>query len=272
MQATGNNQLHAYHLSIRLHADGFSFFSCSLSGEEPPVTAEHYVYEQGESAAVSMEHALVHSALIRNHKHASVYILVADVCMQVPLKHFDKSEAQALYNLTFHNEKRLRTYYNILPHIEVALVFGIDHDTDKVLSRHFPQMRVYHAHTMLLEKIKLTTDQVSTRLYVYLHGEEAFVFHMNDRQLQYANTFKADHPDTTAYYILSVWKQEGLDQEQDVCVLFGNTPNVTAVASSLSPYIRKVSATTAIELFRRSPLARIRELPTDLVALLGTTI
>ena len=59
MQETGNNQSQTYNLSIRLHADGFSFYSYNPATTEP-VAIEDYIYHEEESVAETLKKAIGH--------------------------------------------------------------------------------------------------------------------------------------------------------------------------------------------------------------------
>ena len=125
MQETGNNQSQTYNLSIRLHADGFSFYSYNPTRTEP-VAIEDYIYHEEESVAETLKKAIAQSAIVRKRNNPVVYGLVTGLSMQVPLECFRKEEAHALYRLTYAQEKTGKTYYNILPHLEIAQIFTVD--------------------------------------------------------------------------------------------------------------------------------------------------
>ena len=75
MQETGNNQSQTYNLSIRLHADGFSFYSYNPTRTEP-VAIEDYIYHEEESVAETLKKAIAQSAIVRKRNNPVVYGLV----------------------------------------------------------------------------------------------------------------------------------------------------------------------------------------------------
>ena len=107
MQETGNNQSQTYNLSIRLHADGFSFYSYNPTRTEP-VAIEDYIYHEEESVAETLKKAITQSAIVRKRNNPVVYGLVTGLSMQVPLECFRKEEAHALYRLTCAQEKQAK--------------------------------------------------------------------------------------------------------------------------------------------------------------------
>ena len=145
MQETGNNQSQTYNLSIRLHADGFSFYSYNPATTEP-VAIEDYIYHEEESVAETLKKAIGQSAIVQKRNNSVVYGLVTGLSMQVPLECFRKEEAHALYRLTYAQEKTGKTYYNILPHLEIAQIFTVDLEVERILSQYFPSIRFYHSY------------------------------------------------------------------------------------------------------------------------------
>ncbi len=272
MQATGNNQPLSYSLSIRLHADGFSFYGYGTA-TAAPVATEHYDYRADEPAAATLQQALAQSVLAgQQQRPLMVYVLAGGPSMLVPLECFRKEEAHALYRLTYLQEKTGKTYYNILPHLEVAHVFTIDADTEKVLCQHFPNIRFYHSHTMVLEKMGMLETRGNECLYVYFREQEIFVFCYRGQQLGFANIFPADHTENIIYFILSVWKGLDIDRQEGECVLLGAHALKPDAARLLRRYLRNVREAAPADIFRRSALARDPQLPFDLLALLANTI
>ncbi|MCD8318528.1 MAG: DUF3822 family protein [Paraprevotella sp.] len=267
MQATGNNQNLSHSLSIRLTADGFSFYDYTPPHPDS-LTRESYLYG-GEGAPVDvLRQALAQSAMIQNAGPAIVRGLVAGPSIQVPLAYFRKEEVNSLYRLTYAQEKKVRTYYNLLPHLNIAQVFTIDLEIEQALSRRFPDIKLYHNHTMLLEKMWMLTPQEEQRFYVCFHENEFFVFCFREQRLSYANTFPADLTENAVYFILSVWKDLGLDVQNEVCILMGNHAIKNGTARSLSRYLRRVQNAVPADIYRRSLLTHIPDIPFDLLSLL----
>lgn len=271
MQATGNNSHNTYSLSIRLHADGFSFFTYNPLTDEL-VGFEHYTYTAETTHAQSLEQALSHSTLIAQGSYTLTYGLITGASIIVPLECFKKEEAQALFKLTHSESGNNKTYYNILPHLETALIFTIEPELEATLKRHFPAMRMYHTDTMLLEKMSLITSGSQQRLYAVLSGNDLFVFAYDRQKLSFANHFNADNADNTAYYLLSVWKGLSFHPRQDELILVGQGAFIQAASTMLLKFLQHVHITHYDELFHRSRLAQNEQLPLDLVALYSNII
>ena len=271
MQATGNKQQQTYNLSIRLRADGFSFYGCSTANAAT-VETEHYTCAEGERMADTLERAIAQSALLRQGAPGVVYGLASGPSMQIPLECFRKEEVHALYRLTYAQEKTGKTYYNILPHLEIAQIFTIDPETERALCQHFAGIRFYHNHSMLMEKIWMTEQHGQPRLYACFDEGEMFVFCFKEQRLQYANTFPTDVAGNAAYYLLSAWKGLELDAQTTPCVLLGQSSLKDETARQLAKFVRNVKNASATDIFKRSTLARNPQIPFDLLALLANVV
>ncbi len=267
MQETGNNHDQPYSLSIRLHADGFSFY-----GYDPAMTrmagVEDYVRREGENIAETLRRAIAQSAVTGKKKCPSaVYGLATGPAMQVPLECFRKEDVHALYRLTYDREKTGKTYYNILPHPEIAQIFTVDREVEHILGQCFPGTRFYHSHSMILEKLWLLARQDKQQLYAYFDEREIFVFGYREQRMRYANTFPADVAANAAYFILSVWKDLKLDVHEGECILLGDDDIKDDTARLLSRYLQNVTNAGAADIFRRFVPAQDRQVPFDLLAL-----
>lgn len=271
MQATGNNQQKTYSLSIRLHADGFSFYSYSPT-EAEAIKTETYHYQNGESHAETLEKALAQSTLTERKSYLGIYCLITGPSIQTPLEAFKKEEANTLFRLTFAQKQVGKIYYNILPHLEIAKIFSVDKELEQMLCRRFPGIRFYHADTMLLEKMLTFDTKDKQRLYVYFHEQEMLVFGYKEQKLHYANSFPADHSDNATYFILSVWKHLAMDTREGECILLGENSIKNECTQTLGKYLHQVKPLTSADIYRRYASARNPQVPFDLLTLLVNVI
>lgn len=268
MQETGNNHIQSLSLSVRLHADGFSFF-CYAPSNSAEVKVEDYAYSAAESKADTLMKAVGESALIKGRDLAMVFALVTTPSMCMPLECFRKEEAPRLLRLTYSDVGACKTYYNILPHVEVAQIFGVDTEIERRIRLQFPDVRVYHSLTMVLEKMWLLERQGQRRLNVFFNEKDFFVFSFNGGALLYANTFPADAPENAAYFILSVWKDLEMNVHDDTCVLFGDGTMKANTGHLLMKYLRNVKDMKADDIYRRPLHAEAAHIPFDVQALLA---
>ncbi|MBQ9363206.1 MAG: DUF3822 family protein [Bacteroidaceae bacterium] len=215
MLATGNKRLTEQVLSIRIFSDGFSFVT--------PHSQKDVSVERDQTLHELLETAFRNNALL-SPDYDEVNIYADYPSTRIPLDEFRSEEAQALYRLTFGPDslQGMNMHYEMLPALEVIEVFAIDKEIEELILHHYPHAAI-HSHigqTMNRiwgkEKRRRSTEQ---RLYASSNGRQLFLFNYKDGKLAYANSFEASHPSDQIYYLLYAWKQLGLDQHVDTCVL-----------------------------------------------------
>ncbi|MBR1665068.1 MAG: DUF3822 family protein, partial [Bacteroidaceae bacterium] len=96
MPATGNKSYHPLSLSIRLRADGFSFFVCDLQTSSL-IRGEHFRLTDSVSLAEQLSQELTRPDYF-NRQIDQCFVLVCTASTRVPLEEFHREEAAALYD------------------------------------------------------------------------------------------------------------------------------------------------------------------------------
>ena len=282
MPATGNKSYRPLTLSIRIFADGFSFFVCDPQSSSL-VRGEHFQLAE-DNLAERLQRELGRSDYY-NRQIDQVYVLVCSPSLHVPLEEFHRDEAAAFYAFSFADQdmSRLRVAYTIQPELESVGVYAIDRDLEDVILQYYPTARFFASQAMLLERLmryEQDADSHHRRLHVCLSTEDIVVVAFKDGRLHFANTFTCRTDTDRQYFALNVWQMLGYDAEQDHLVLLADDSALQSKAqqpNSLQPgslqsafalYVRHVDLLTSADLFSRVPLAQEKEVPMDLKALL----
>ena len=117
MPETGNKPYHPLSLSIRIHADGFSFFVCDPQSSSL-VRGEHFRRTESVPLAQQLTQELCRPDYF-NRQMDQAYVLLCSPSIHVPLEEFRRDEAAALYNFTMTetNQDAVRVAYTILPQL-----------------------------------------------------------------------------------------------------------------------------------------------------------
>lgn len=272
MPATGNKSYHPLTLSIRIFADGFSFFVCDPQTSNL-VRGEHFQL-RSEPMAVRLQHELSKSDY-NNRQIDQVYVLVCTPSIHVPLEEFHRDEASSLYAFALADQdmSRLRVAYTIQPELESVEVYAVARDVEEAILQFFPTARFFASRAMLMERLKRyddTADSHSRRLFACVSHEGLEVVAFNDGHLHFANTFDTAVNADIQYFTLNTWQMLGLDAEQDYLVLIVETGDeqVRALQTSFAAYVRHIDVLPSSALFSHVPLAGESEIPLDLKALL----
>ena len=272
MPATGNKSYHPLTLSIRIFADGFSFFVCDPQTSSL-VRGEHFL-RGDEPLATHLQRELNRSDY-NNRQIDQVYVLICTPSLHVPLEEFHRDEAAAFYafSLAEQDMSRLRVAYTIQPDLESAEIYAIERDVEDTILQFFPTARFFASRAMLMERLKRyedSSDEHYRRLYAVISAEGLEVVFFHDRHLLFANSFEATTNIDIQYFTLNVWQMFNLDSEQDRLELIVETNEKQAqtLHVDFSAYVRHVDRLSAATLFSHVPLADENQVPIDLKALL----
>ena len=272
MPATGNKSYHPLSLSIRLRADGFSFFVCDLQTSSL-IRGEHFRLADSLSLAEQLTQELTRPDYF-NRQIDQCFVLVCTPSTRVPLEEFHREEAAALYALAFDqgNAAEQRVAYNILPQLESAEIYAIPADVEEAVLQFYPTARFFASRAILMERLLLLEEdqpEQQRRLYVCSETDGYSLYAFDGRRLRYANTFQIASVPDALYFILNVWKQLELDQQKDsLKLLASQDENNGELRQALSEYLLNIEALSPADIFPRVPLAREKQVPVDLMALL----
>lgn len=270
MLETGNNTNQAYSLSIRIHADGFSFYSCNPLTDKGFRKEDHLI-ESETDLIEQIRSAIKRSVLIHEKPHAQFNLLLQSPVVHVPMEQFKKEEAEWLFNMCHsRTEISQQILYNILPQLEIVEIFQIDELLHSLLRKEFPSIKIYAQNSMLLERMASHQNQYdnSKKLYIYSYNKRIFLFHYRNNKLYFANEFKTETHQSALYLLLHVWKNLGLDVYTDECIFLAPGEYELALMEKVREYLKSVYELSPTVLFRRAALTRIPQIPFDLLTLL----
>lgn len=273
MPATGNKPFTPLSLSIRLRADGFSFFVCDVQTGSL-IQGEHFTPAGELTLAEQLRHELSRPEYF-NRQIDQAYVLVCTPSTHVPLEAFHRDEATQLFAFTFPQRSSAshRVAYTILPELESVELFAIDSDVEDAILQYYPTARFFASRAMLTERLQRFADDSEAdgrQLYCCLNDEGVDVMQFADGRLRYANSFVEHQPANIQYYVLNAWQMLAMNAEVDSLVVVADDsfPDLKALQQGFELYLRNVDMVAPASLFPNVALARERKMPLDLKALL----
>ena len=273
MQATGNKSFTPLSLSIRLRADGFSFYVCDVQSNSL-IRGEHFAANGEVAMAQQLQHELAKPEYF-NRQINQAYVLVCTPSTHVPLEAFRRDEAATLFAFTFPQEEvaSKRVAYTILPELESVELFAMDRDVEDVILQYYPTARFFASRSMLFERLLRyddDTDHTGRNLYCCITGEGIEVAQFEQGRIRFANTFAETLVSNKQYYVLNVWQMLGLDAETDHLIIVADEAfsEKNALCQGFELYLRNIETVLPVHLFPNVALARERNMPLDLKALL----
>ena len=273
MPATGNNSYTPLSLSIRLRADGFSFFVCDVQSNSL-IQGEHFAATEACPLPELLQRELARPEYF-NRQIAQAYVLVCTPSTHVPLEAFRRDEATELFAFTFPHQSIIdhRVAYTILPELESVELFAVNREVEDIILQYYPTARIFASRSMLIERLSRYADDTLSEgrhLFCCLGDEGVEVVMFADGRLRYANTFAEHQLSNIQYFVLNAWQTLGLDAETDCLVVVADESyaDLKALRQGFGLYLRHIDSVNPSDLFPNVALARERKMPLDLKALL----
>lgn len=230
-----------YTLSIRLSADGFSFYI-----HHPSIKDEnhHVSYEVNTSYSMTANiKEMIASTDILKLSYNKVNILIDTPRFTfVP---FDLYEDEHTETIFYHNFKKINNetiLCNILGKSNTVLLFGVDKYAHQLISETFPKARLFACTSPLIEFFSTKSQEASNRqLYAFLK-KDILEIHAFDRgKLLLTNVFSCKQTSDQVYYLLYVWQQLGYSQTKDQLWLINHTnKEKEELLTELRKFLRQV--------------------------------
>ncbi len=234
MPVAGNKSIIEQGLSIRIHSGGFSFFT--------PGGQKDVHVEAEETLTKALEEAFTNYSILRpDFDEVSVYSNYPST--RIPLDEFRSEEAQAIYRLTFGHEslRGMNMHYEMLPALKIIEVFTLDTAIEDIILQHYPHALMHSYFGQLMNRMWSHDRRASNeerRLYANICDQKLFLFAYENGGLRFANSFEAEKVNDQLYFLLAVWKQLGMRQTKDCCVLIDdNKP----LHEELKRYIKNIT-------------------------------
>ncbi len=226
-----------YILSIRLRSDGLSF--CGYI----PSEAERFFHVNRDfDRTVPYLRALKdfffeYELLSFGFKRVNIlwapsrYLLIPETLFQVS----KQNELHAFACVSSGN----RMLHHVIKAEQSVLLFDMEEDIYEFCSRSFLYPRFFHPmYPLLVLWRKQSRDYKSGQLFVFLQKKQMDLACFADEKLLFANTFSVESADDMLYYILYVWKQLNLDQQNDRVRITGNASLCMEIIGLLRDYIK----------------------------------
>jgi hypothetical protein len=244
-----------YKVSIRLWPGGLSFAGCI------PSEKESFFYEEiGLDGAKSYVHAL-QDAFFAHPFFTYLYQWVYVVCVNrqytmVPESIFVEKQKEQLMSFTF-SSPEAKILHESPEGFDAKILFGIQAEVYEFCSRSLIRPQFTHAITPLLTWWRKQNQGCYARqLYVALHEDTMDAACYDKGTLQFVNSFAFEDATDIVYYILYIWKQTGMEQQEDQLLLSASPQAYQEVKAILQNYLSRIE-----------PLTLPPETPPDITAL-----
>ena len=243
MPVTGSNQIQ-YNLSIRISADGFSFFVTEASSGDL-LHREDYQAQGTESVGQAFRQAIARPT-ITHQDFSEVRVVVDSDATSVPLAVFRDDTVDSAYQQVFSRADLLHNSVEtteITP-LEVVELYTIPAEVCRLTLEFFPQATFCNVYAAVMQYVANFSQQrmlTEQPLFAYVYEDQLFVYSIHAGKLMFANKFPLENGQNALFFLLSVWKELGLDVHESFCFVGGgDETTVSRLAGEVRKYILHV--------------------------------
>lgn len=154
-----------------------------------------------------------------------------------------------------------------IPELDAVAIFSVNSDLQMVVGD--------NCHNVVVDNVMIPVwrhlynnyyhSGERRKLFAYFHDKKVDVCAFEQRRLKYANVFDAQHAHDALYYMLYVWKQLGMSQQDDDMYIIDSATHSDWLLTRLKSYVSRVHIIDPKISLRRSPLTDIPSMPFDLM-------
>lgn len=254
-------------LSIRISTNGFCF--CRYSSSDVSSLQYHYYKADEETSLVSnLKNAVEECPLIEKGAEYDIKaIWVTDEFTALPAEYDERNDYKIYYRFCFPKcDSNVEILSNKMNAREETVIFAVDSNVLEVLQS-LGEVSFYTPVSILLGYIARKPLPEEKYLVAYLQDEYAIVISVDKGNARLYNIFKSDEGQNTLFYLLSIWKEQGLSQTEDTLYMCGDS-GVEELSLLTGKFIKNRKRINPNKEFTSSLLNKIDNIPFDLQALI----
>ena len=239
----------------------------TTTDDQSQVVFEQYHINSSITMAANLREALLSSDILKA-PYQRTLVMVDSPVLMVPTDLFHEKEKTELYFHAFTKRTQQVVMHTVLPDLNSVALFSIDKDLLAVINDRMPQPSIVAAMISVWHHLhQRSYTGTHQKLYGYFHDRQMEVFSFNKNRFKFCNTYTVNNSNNALYYLLSVWKQLGMEPEHDELHLVGDLPDEEALLNEARQFIKRVFYINPSGEFNRAPVTRIASMPYDMMTL-----
>lgn len=267
MQETGNNiQQRDERLTIRIGQSSLHF-AYKKEGERDFAFVS-YKTKNGISMAANLREAIKDDTLgIGSWKR--VMVMIDSPVVLVPIDEYNDQSKELIYNYSVTGQENCAVLATILPQVNAVALYALNKDLRLVLTDNFKDIKINPVCATMWQYLqRRSTAGTNEKLYCYFHDNKVDVCCFRKSRFRFANAFCATNAEDATYYILSAWKQLGMDAKKDEIYVLGDFHDFDKLGEQLGRFVKNVYRVKASADFNRHPLTQRGDVPFDMITTL----
>lgn len=257
--ATDNRQ----RLIIRVSRASLAF--STTNGTD--VIYERYPLKSNISISANMREALRNVPMLQD-AYRRVVVMVDSPVLMTPTDLYREEDEDSLYRYTFTGMEQHAVVHAVVPDLNAVAVFSIHKDLRIVLLDHYGEALTFQPLMIsvwrhLFQKSFTGPHQ---KLFGHFHDRHLEVFAFNQNRFKFCNSYAVSgEPDNALYYLLSVWKQLGMNPREDELHLSGEMQEREQLKEKAQTFVKRVYFGNPSGEFNRAPVTQVEGMPYDLM-------
>lgn len=251
-------------LVIRIGKGSLMFTTTDDQGQ---VVMEQYSINSSITMAANLREALRNSSML-SAIYQRTLVMVDSPVLMVPTDLFHEGEKTELYFHAFTKKEQQAIMHTVLPDLNSVALFAIDKDLLAVINDRMSQPGIMAAMVPVWHHLhQRSYTGIHQKLYGYFHDRRMEVFSFSKNRFKFCNSYTVNNSSNALYYLLSVWKQLGLEADHDELHLAGDLPDEEALMNEARQFVKRVFYINPSGEFNRAPVTQIAGMPYDLMTL-----
>ena len=164
---------------------------------------------------------------------------LTDCFTLVPNKIFTEENAVDFLAFNQFSIEGKNIYYNDLKFSDAKFVFGVEKETEEVLSKSFSAVEIKSASAQLLNTL-LSKHAAGETVYCYVQPSTLQLLYIKDASMKFFNLFSYKTPEDFIYFLMNAFHLLGLDKESVPLVFIGELIQDSAIYKLAYKYVRNV--------------------------------
>lgn len=254
-------------LSIRISTDGFCF--CSYVPSEPDSPQYSSYTADGEiSLAANLCRAIEECPLIGKECPNDIKAIIeTSEYTMLPVEYDDRQMYKIYYRSCFpKSNPGDEIVANRLTAQGSTVIFAVTKEIHEILQK-LGDVTYFTPASILMGYISSGQFESTRYMLAYICGEQMHITVVDEGKVRLSNSFTTANREDMLFYMLSIWKEQGLSQTDDTLYLCGNR-EIEEMQLLISRFIKNRRRINPNEQFAPSLLNRIQGIPFDLQALI----
>ncbi|MDL2265500.1 DUF3822 family protein [Parabacteroides sp. OttesenSCG-928-G21] len=254
-----------YIMSIRLRSDGL-FFSGYIPKVGETFFYQDFLFDKSIPYIDALKEYFYANDFFNWHFKKISILTDTSFYTLVPESAYQKKKNEELLSFVFtsHPSRVLGDY---LQDEKAYLVYGIDNEVYEFCNRSFLNPVFIHSLTPVFTLCQQQSRiNLSAQMYAIIGEKKMDIIVYVKDKLTFANSFETKAWEDYLYYILYIWKQNGLSQQNDLLFLSGENKTIQSLNQALNSYLRQIQP---IKIPTEAYLLgnNIQQVPLDIIAL-----